>query len=122
MTGKFTRLRQVNRLKVSRGHDGIWRARSPFPPHEVLFSGPDHDTVFRWAHRCRKFAKKEPIWTAEDLEWLNENYGRIPAEVIAKRLKRSKNALKIITYRKLGINQRSNMYTARSIAEDLGVS
>jgi predicted site-specific integrase-resolvase len=53
---------------------------------------------------------------------LAENLGRMPKEQIAKRLKRSENALKIAAYRKLnGINQRSNIYTARNVAELLGI-
>lgn len=64
---------------------------------------------------------KRPRWSAEDLEFLNENYGIMPADKIAKKLGRSTNALKIISYRKLGINQRSNIYTARSVAELVGV-
>lgn len=87
----------------------------------MLFSDPDHDTAYQWANRYRKLAKKEPAWSPQDLEYLSENYGTIPAAVIAKRLGRSTNALKIITYRKLGVNQRSNFYTARAVAGELGI-
>lgn len=62
-----------------------------------------------------------PRWSPEDLGFLNDNYGIMPAELIAKKLGRSTNALKIISYRKLRINQRSNIYTARNIAELVGV-
>lgn len=63
-----------------------------------------------------------PRWSPKDLEFLNDNYGILPAEKIAAKLGRSKNALKIISYRKLGINQRSNIYTARNVAELVGVT
>lgn len=68
-----------------------------------------------------KLHSPRPRWSPEDLEFLNENYGVMPANKIAKKLGRSVNALKIISYRKLGINQRSNIYTARSVAELVGV-
>ena len=121
MTGKHVKMRRVNRLLISRGHDGLWRVRTSFPPHEVLFTNPDQDIAYRWAHRHRQFAKKPPVWLAEDLEYLAENYGAVPAREIGQRLQRSCNALKIISYRKLGINQRSNIYTARAVATELGI-
>ena len=121
MTGKQVKFRQVNRLIVSQGHDGIWRVRTPFTPRQVLYSNQDFDIAYRWAHQHRQFAKKEPVWSAEELEYLAENYGRIPAREIGRRLQRSCNALKIISFRKLGINQRSNIYTARAVATELGI-
>jgi hypothetical protein len=63
----------------------------------------------------------KPRWTDEDLEYLKENYGVISAEEIAEKLGRSTDALKIISYRKLSINQRSNIYTARTVADLVGV-
>jgi hypothetical protein len=66
--------------------------------------------------------KKELPWTDRELQYLEDNYGLRPVEAIARKLGRSKNALKIVSYRKLhGLNQRSNIYTARSTAEILGV-
>lgn len=67
--------------------------------------------------------KKPPRWTPEELEYLQDNYGVLPVEAICKHLGRSQNALKIISYRKCrGLNQKSNMYTARAVADELGVS
>ena len=121
MTGKQVKLKQINRLRLSRGHDGIWRVRAPDPPHKILFENTDQYTAYRWAHRCRKFARKEPIWAPHELEYLADNYGLMPAEEIAHRLGRTKNALKIISFRKLRIDQRSNLYTARAVALELGI-
>ena len=121
MSGKQVKLKQVNRLRLSRGHDGIWRVRSPDPPHKVLFENTDQQIAYRWAHRCRRFAEKEPRWAEYELEYLSDNYGILPAEEIARRLCRTINALKIISFRKLKINQRSNIYTARAVATELGI-
>lgn len=121
MTGKHTKLNQINRLRLSQGHDGIWKVRSPCPPHDVLYSDPDRYAAIRWAHRHREFARREPVWLAEDLEYLHDNYGKVPVDQICKRLNRSANALKIISFRKLGVNQRSNFYTARAVAGELGI-
>lgn len=66
---------------------------------------------------------KKPPWTPEELENLSQTYGRQPRAQIAKRLDRTENALKIAAYRKLnGLNQRSNIYTARSVALALGIA
>jgi len=62
-------------------------------------------------------------WTPEELEDLAETYGRQPRAQIAKRLGRTEDALKIAAYRKLnGLNQRSNIFTARAVADALGIS
>ena len=66
--------------------------------------------------------RRKRDWTSAELEFLADNYGRLPKEAIARRLRRSVNALKIISYRKLGINQKSNIYTARALARELGIS
>jgi len=66
---------------------------------------------------------RQPRWNQADLDYLHDNYGRQPAAVIAKRLGRSTNALKIISFRRLnGCNQRSNIYTARAAADALGLT
>ncbi|MDD5701386.1 MAG: helix-turn-helix domain-containing protein [Dehalococcoidales bacterium] len=61
-------------------------------------------------------------WDEKDLEYLNDNYGITPDAVVCRHLQRSVNALKIISYRKLGINRKSNIYTARMVADLLGVA
>lgn len=60
-------------------------------------------------------------WSREELGYLAEYYGVLPAAEVAKHLKRSVNALKIASYRKLGLNQRSNIYSASEVARLLGV-
>ena len=65
---------------------------------------------------------RSPVWTEEDLEYLADRTGRISDEAICKRLNRSKNALKITRYRKLnGVTKWKNVYTARSVARELGI-
>lgn len=66
--------------------------------------------------------KRKGHWKDSELQFLADNYGRMPVEVIAKRLKRSTNALKIICTRRLKINLKSNIYTARALAGELGIS
>ena len=116
-----SKIRWVNRLRISRGHGGLYKVRSPDKPYLVLKEEPTFEKAYRWAHRCRKFAKKEPPWSKDELEFLNDNYGLMPAETLAHRLGRTKNALKIISFRKLKIDQRSNLYTARAVAIELGI-
>lgn len=70
-----------------------------------------------------KIQKHKPAWTEKELEFLMDNYGRMSVDEISKKLKRSRNAIKIICDRKLHcLNQRSNIYTARATAEELGIS
>jgi len=84
------------------------------------FDAPE--AAYTWAHRHRRYAKKEPPWADYELDYLADNYGRFEAEELASKMRRSVNALKIITFRKLGINQKSNFYSARAVAEVLGVT
>ena len=70
-----------------------------------------------------RLAERHRNWTQKELNYLNDNYGLVPAAEIAKRLGRSTNALKIISIRRLGgHNQRANLYTARAVALEMGVS
>ena len=71
--------------------------------------------------QTQKLSKKTPRWTPSQLQFLHDNYGILAAEKIAKTLRRTKNALKIISYRKLRINQRTNIYSARTVAKLMGV-
>lgn len=119
---KRTRVIWVNRLRISRGHDGLFRVRSPEKPYPVLKTCRSEQSAYNWAHRNRTYAHKEPPWTAWELEYLLEHYGTLPAEDIAHRLRRSTNSLKIISFRRLKINQKSNIYTARLLARELGIS
>lgn len=116
------KIRYVNRLRISKGHDGVFRVRSPEKPYPVLKEAPTFDKAYKWAHRNRKYAAKEPPWTEDELEYVADHYGRIPVEDICRRLNRSHNSVKIITVRKLGINLKSNIYTSRAVAKEMGVS
>ena len=118
----MAKVKFVNKLRITQGHDGLFRVRSPEKPPRVLKVAETEAAAYRWAHRCRKFTRKEPPWSEDELEFLADNYGRIPVEDICRRLKRSPNSLKIISFRKLGINQKSNIYTARAVAGELGLS
>jgi hypothetical protein len=86
-----------------------------------MHEGPTQGECYLWAHEQRKTAKKQPVWVPVELMYLRDNYGMMPADKIAEHLGRSRDALKIICVRKLKINQRSNIYSARAVAEELGV-
>jgi len=80
-------------------------------------------TIRQKAVKLNLTREKEKPWTEDELEYLADNYGRKSAAEIAKHLGRTKNALKIAGYRKLkGLNQCSNIFTARGTAETLGVA
>jgi len=69
-----------------------------------------------------RLAQRRPNWTQKDLDYLNDNYGLKPAAEIARHLGRSINALKIISFRRLGgHNQRANLYTSRAVALEMGL-
>ena len=112
----------MNRLRISQGHDGLFRVRSPEKPYPVLKIKNTELAAYLWAHRNRTYAKKEPPWVEWEFEYLMDNYGQLPAEEIARHLRRSTNSLKIMCSRKLKINQKSNIYTSRLLAQELGVA
>jgi len=115
-------IKWVNRLRITQGHDGVFRVRSPEKPARILKEAKTEEAAYRWAHRYRKFANKEPPWASWELEFLADNYGRISVEEICRALKRSPNAQKIKAYRKFRMNQKTNIYTARELARELGLS
>lgn len=115
-------LRMVNRLRITRNGNGKYQVKSPHKPPRILKEFEDEEQAYNWAHRNRRYADKEPPWADYELQFLADNYGRLPAEEIARRLRRTTNALKIISFRKLGINQKSNIYSARATAEVMGLS
>lgn len=61
-------------------------------------------------------------WTQEDLQYLAKNYGILPDEEICRQLERSPNALKIMGYRAMRINHKTNIITAREVARVMGVA
>jgi len=61
------------------------------------------------------------LWTKEELEYLSDNYGLLPDDVLASRLHRPKGALKTVVSRKLkGLRHTTNFYTARMLSLVLG--
>jgi hypothetical protein len=60
--------------------------------------------------------------TQEDLQYLAKNYGVLPDEEICRYLKRSPNALKIMGYRAMRINHKTNLISAREVARVMGVA
>ena len=59
-------------------------------------------------------------WTQEDLDYLSEHYGVLPDDVLARRLRRSRTAMKIAVTRKLHIRRTDSFYTARMLSMLLG--
>lgn len=72
-------------------------------------------------HRTTNGTYNRP-WTEKELQYLHDNYGLLPDEEICQHLNRSLDALHIASVRKLRINHKSNLYTARSVSLILGVS
>jgi hypothetical protein len=119
---KVANVKFINNLVISQGHDKKWRVRLLAKPHTVLKEKETYDEAYRWAHGCRKYSSKEPPWAPWELEFLAENYGRMSREEICRRLNRSPNAQKIKAYRRFRMNMKTNIYTARSTARELGIS
>ncbi|MFH0810343.1 MAG: hypothetical protein V2A77_07740 [Pseudomonadota bacterium] len=117
---------QVNCLRIFHNGDKKYHVETVMKPHLVLYEAPSHRKAYAWAHNNRDYTQKTPCWTEEELDYLADNYGRIPVEQICQHLRRSKNALKIAALRKRShggehLNQRSNIYTARAVASDLNI-
>ena len=119
---KKQRIKFVNNLKITQGKDGIFRVRTIKKPYTILKEAPTFQKAYRWAHQCRDFALKEPPWAPWELDFLSDNYGRISVDEICRILHRSPNAQKIKAYRKFRMNQKTNIYTARELARELGIS
>jgi len=80
-------------------------------------------TIRAQLKRLKLTRVKEPPWTQEELEYLSDRTGVISDEAISRHLNRSKNALKIARYRKLGgVTKWTNVFSARAVARELGVS
>ncbi len=68
-----------------------------------------------------KLPIKEPRWMPWELEYLKNNYGKLPDKEISDHLNRSVDALHIISVRKLKRCRHDNIITARQLAPILGV-
>ncbi len=117
---------QVNCLRICHKGDHKYHVEMLAKPHLVLYTAPSHKKAYDWAHNNRDYTQRPPVWTDDEYEYLAENYGRLPAEQISRHLRRSKNAIKIKAVRRFShngehLNQRSNIYTARAVAGELGI-
>ena len=60
-------------------------------------------------------------WTKKDLDYLLEHYGTLPDDVLAQRLGRTKEAIKVAVKRKfIGLRHTDTFYTARVLSLILG--
>ena len=66
--------------------------------------------------------RRKGHWRDYELQFLADNYGRMPIKDISRRLKRSEAGIRLIAKRRLRINQKTNIYTARALAAELGIS
>ncbi len=60
-----------------------------------------------------------PPWTAEEEEWLRDNYHKYTMRTLVRRLQRSEVAI-ILRKKRLGIRRTDGFYTARSASEIFG--
>jgi len=66
--------------------------------------------------------KQTTWWTAEELEYLEENYGSVTLEVLMKKLKRSSISIFVKAHRlKVSKTTRSGWFTQSEVARILGV-
>lgn len=72
--------------------------------------------------RAKCLSKNAKHWSDKDLQWLSDNYGLMPDELICRHLKRSYNSIILAAKRKLNINRKANFYTAWQVAQLLGIS
>src|SRR5688572_20805240 len=60
-------------------------------------------------------------WTQKEIEYLANNWGIATTEAVCRRLKRSHNAVQIRAVQ-LGVNRKSNVLNASTVAEQMGVN
>ncbi len=70
----------------------------------------------------RRWAKAKKPWTEEELEILGNKYGLISDRALARLLQRSPNAIHVAAVRYLHQSRSMNFYTARNVAEELGIA
>ena len=69
-----------------------------------------------------KLRKKKGKWSHHELEFVAENLGRMSLADMGRKLKRTATGVRMALKHHLpGNNQRSNIYSARAVAEVLGV-
>lgn len=70
------------------------------------------DILARFYHR---------LWSDDDLEYLQEHWGRVADDEVARHLNRSISAV-VLKAKRLGISRRENVWTATNVAELFGVN
>lgn len=82
--------------------------------------GVPRDAVRRWASSLGLARRKEPLWTPEEIAYLEKHLHHHSLEKIAKHLGRTKVAVKVKAKR-LGVNKCGQEgYTLRGVCEALG--
>jgi len=74
------------------------------------------------AHLDKRFERAGKNWAPWELDILGDKYGLISDRALSRRLQRSPNALHIASVRKLHHGRKANFYTARELANILGIS
>ncbi len=69
----------------------------------------------------RRWANAKKPWTPAELERLSNKYGLVSDKALARLLQRSPNAIKVAATRKLHQSRSMNFYTARNVAQELGI-
>ena len=117
-------VRGVNNLLITySSRTDTFTVKTKARPHAILGVFPTEDEAYDWAWSQRQYSTKEPPWHPRlELQFLRDHIGLWPDEKIAKKLKRSTNALHIALVRKLkGTNRKSNLYTAAEVSRILGI-
>ncbi len=99
---------------LKRSTRSIWNAASRLP-----LKMADNSSAGKTAKL--KPAKLGEPWSEEALQYLSDNYGLIPNEMIALHLRRSVTSIPLIANRKLHLNLTDNFYTASELARTLGL-
>jgi len=70
----------------------------------------------------RQYIRALKPWTDDELNVLGEKYGLVRDSTLARMLQRSPSAIHIVAVRKLHISHSTNFFTARGVAESLGIA
>lgn len=70
----------------------------------------------------RSFARAKREWTPRELEILSDKWGLVSDKELTRLLQRSPNAIKVAATRHLHQSRSQNFYTAKNVADELGLS
>jgi hypothetical protein len=80
---------------------------------------------FTWtqikAKACTLHLLSKKYWVDADLQWLSDNVGLVSPEELSRHLQRSIAGIRLVCKRRLHINYKTNLYTARNLAGIFGV-